>query len=118
MNPKKCVAAMIAGIACVGTAIAGIILYQKNDTKLKSNGGNFVMAKSKIVKANERIAEKVVGGYQKIEDTVVGSYKKMENAVVGGYQKIEDAFVDRYLAHEGETIEDAKARLKADKKGN
>ena len=30
------------------------------------------MAKSKLVTANEKIAEKVVGGYQKIEDAVVG----------------------------------------------
>ena len=44
------------------------------------------MAKSKIIKANEKIAEKVVGTFEKIEDSVVG-----------GYTKIEDAFVDRYL---------------------
>lgn len=50
------------------------------------------MAISKIVKANEKIAEKVVGTFEKIEDTVVG-----------GYSKIEDAFVDRYLAKDGET---------------
>ena len=58
------------------------------------------MAKSKLVKANEHIAEKVVGGYKKIEDTVVG-----------GYRKIEDAFVDQYLTHDGESVEDAKERL-------
>ena len=28
------------------------------------------MAKSKLVKANEKIADKVVGGYKKIEETV------------------------------------------------
>lgn len=59
------------------------------------------MAKSKLVKANEKIAEEVVGGYKKIESTVVG-----------GDKKIEDAFVDRYLTHDGETVEEAKARLK------
>lgn len=59
------------------------------------------MAKSKLVKANEKIAETVVGTYQKIEDTVVG-----------GYTKIEDAFVDRYLTKDGETVEEAKKRLK------
>lgn len=75
------------------------------------------MAKSKLVQANAKIAETVVGGYKKIEDTVVGSYKKIEDTVVGGYQKIEDAFVDRYLTHDGETVEDAKARLKAKKEG-
>ena len=59
------------------------------------------MAKSKLVKTNEKIAEKVLGTYQKIEDTVVG-----------GYSKIEDAFVDRYLTKDGETVEEAKKILK------
>lgn len=61
------------------------------------------MAKSKLVKANEKIAEKVVDTYKKIEDTVVG-----------GYTKIEDAFVDRYLTKDGESIEEAKTRLKSE----
>lgn len=63
------------------------------------------MAKSKIVKANEKIAE-----------TVVGGYKKIENAVVGGYTKIEDKFVDMYLTRDGETVEEAKERLKKENK--
>lgn len=61
------------------------------------------MAKSRLVKANEKIAEKVVGTFEKIEDTVVG-----------GYTKIEDAFVDRYLTKDGESVEEAKQRLKKD----
>lgn len=36
------------------------------------------MAKSKLVKANEKIAERVVGGYKRIEEGVVGGYKKIE----------------------------------------
>lgn len=59
------------------------------------------MSKSKLVKANETIAEKVVGTYSRIEDTVVQAYTK-----------IEDAFVDRYLTKDGESVEDAKKRLK------
>lgn len=59
------------------------------------------MAKSKLVETNEKIAEKVMETYQKIEDTVVG-----------GYTKIEDAFVDRYLTKDGETVEEAKKRLR------
>ena len=39
------------------------------------------MAKSKLVKVNEKIAENVVGGYKKIEKGVVGGYKKIENGV-------------------------------------
>lgn len=59
------------------------------------------MAKSKLVKANEKIADSVTSGYKKVEDTVVG-----------GYRKIEDAFVERYLTKDGETVEEAKQRIK------
>ena len=59
------------------------------------------MAKSKIVKASDKITEKAVSGY-----------KKIENSVVGSYEKIENAFVDRYLTKDGETVEEAKERLK------
>ncbi len=38
------------------------------------------MAKSRLVEANEKIAEKVVGSYKKIEEGVVGGYKKIEEA--------------------------------------
>lgn len=63
------------------------------------------MAKSKLVKANEKIAEKVTNGFNKMCDTVVG-----------GYTKIEDSFVDRYLTHDGETVTEAKERLKKETK--
>lgn len=69
------------------------------------------MAKSKLIKANEKITEGVTYGFQKLSDGVVGGYKKIENGVVGGYKKIEDAFVDQYLTKDGETVADAKARL-------
>ena len=76
-------------------------------------GGKYTdMAKSKIVKANEKIAEAVTGGYKKIEKGVVEGYKKIEQGVVGGYTKLEDKFVDAYLTKDGETVEEAKARLK------
>ena len=72
------------------------------------------MAKSKLVKANEKIAAEVVGGYKKIEKGVVGSYKKIENGAVGEFNKIADKFVDRFLTKEGESGEEAKARLSAE----
>lgn len=59
------------------------------------------MARSKIVKANEKIAEGVTDGFRKIQD-----------AVVGRYTKIEDKFVEQYLTREGESVADAKKRLK------
>ena len=58
------------------------------------------MAKSKLVKANEIIADVARSGYKKIEEGVVGAYKK-----------VEDGFVDQFLTREGETVEDAKKRL-------
>jgi len=48
---------------------------------------------------------------EKITDGVVGGYKKIESGVVGGFNKISDKFVDTFLAKEGESVEDAKARL-------
>lgn len=63
------------------------------------------MKKSKLIELNEKISEKVVETYKKIEDSVVGSYTK-----------IEDAFVDRYLTKDGETVEEAKKRLKQERK--
>lgn len=30
---------------------------------------------------------------------------------MGAYKKLEDKFVDQFLTHEGESVEDAKARL-------
>lgn len=69
-------------------------------------GGKQVdMAKSKLVQANQKIADAVVSGY-----------KKIEKSVVSGYTKIEDKFVDAYLTREGETVEEAKARLKKENK--
>lgn len=59
------------------------------------------MAKFKLVKVEK-----------KIEEAVVKGYKKIENSVVSGYTKIEDKFVDKYLTHDGETVEEAKKRLK------
>lgn len=61
------------------------------------------MAKSKLIKANKKIADSVVNGFGKIQ-----------NSVVGTYNKIEDKFVDQYLTKDGETIEDSKKRLKAE----
>lgn len=58
------------------------------------------MAKSKLVKANEKIAENVTSGFQKMSDTIVGAYTK-----------IEDRFVDQYLTKDGETVDETKKRL-------
>ena len=62
------------------------------------------MNMSKLVEANEKIAEAVVEGY-----------KKIENGVVEGFGKVTDKCVEKLFAKEGETTEDAKKRLSGDK---
>lgn len=74
------------------------------------------MAKSKLVEANEKIAESVVSGYKKIEESVVGGYKKIEDGAVGGFNKMADKFVDNFLTREGESVEQAKERLATEQK--
>lgn len=37
---------------------------------------------------------------------------KIEKVVVNGYKKVEDKFVDTFLKKDGETIEEAKTRVK------
>ena len=58
------------------------------------------MAKSRLAKVNEKIAETVVEGYQKIED-----------GVVGGFNRMTDRFVDSFLTKEGETVEQVRERI-------
>lgn len=79
-------------------------------------GKEVTMAKSKLIKANEKLAQAVVGGYKKIEKGVVLGYKKIEEGVVDSYTKIEDKFVEQYLTHDGETVEEAKVRIKKNNK--
>lgn len=54
---------------------------------------------------------KIADHVEKMAQGVTEGYKKIENGVVSGYQKIENAFVNTFLAKEGETIEEAKARI-------
>ena len=66
---------------------------------------------SKLVEANEKIAEAVVGGYKKIENGVVSGYKKIEKGAVDGFNKVSDKCIEKLFAKEGETVEEAKKRL-------
>jgi len=54
----------------------------------------------------------VKGGYKRLEDSVVGGYKKMEDSVVSGYKKVEEKFIETFLVQDGETVEEARTRLK------
>lgn len=87
-----------------------------------------------VTEGYQKIEDGVVEGYKKIEGGVVegftsivdkmsgvmldeeGNLKtgKVGEAVVGAYKKVENAFVNTFMAKEGESVEDAKARIAAD----
>lgn len=63
------------------------------------------------VSSYKKIEDGVVTGYKKIEDGVVGGYKKIEDGVVQGFGKVVDKCVEVLFARDGESVEEAKARL-------
>lgn len=68
-------------------------------------------AAEEAVTGYKKIEKGVVDGYKKIEDGVVTGYKKIEDGVVEGFGKVVDKCVEVLFAKEGESVEDAKARL-------
>lgn len=74
------------------------------------------MAKSKLIKANQKIAEEVSSGFKTMSSGIVNGFNKISDGVVNAYTKIEDKFVDEYLTKDGETVADAKKRLKQEEK--
>ena len=81
---------------------------------------NFKEANEKIMdgitEGYEKIEEGVVTGYKQIEEGVVTGYKKIESGVVDGFNKMTDKFVGKFLTRDGETVEEAKARISEDQK--
>ena len=63
---------------------------------------------------SSKIEETVVETYKAIEEGVVGAYQKVEDTVVGAYQKVEYAFVEKFLTKPGETVEEAKERIRGE----
>ena len=64
-----------------------------------------------FVEFNEKIAKAVVGGYRAIENSVVNAYQTIENSAVKGFGLVVDRCVEMLFAKNGETVEEAKARL-------
>jgi len=81
---------------------------------------NFKEANEKIMngitESYEKIEEGVVSGYKQIEEGVVTGYKKIESGVVSGFNKMTDKFVGKFLTRDGETVEEARARISGDQK--
>ena len=60
----------------------------------------------------EKAYEAAKDAYKAIEDGVVNAYKTVEKGAVDAYHKVEDAMVDKLFRKEGETVEQAKDRLR------
>ena len=65
-----------------------------------------------VVETYKAIEDGVVGTYKAIEDGVVGAYKAVEKSAVDAYHKVEDTMVDKLFRKDGETVEQAKDRLR------
>ena len=64
------------------------------------------------VEAYKAVEEGVVNAYKAVEETVVGVYKAVEEGVVDAYHRVENAMVDKLFRKDGETVEEAKERLR------
>ena len=63
----------------------------------------------------EEMGQAVTNGYKKIENGVVSGYQKVENGAVTGFEKVSDKCIDILFAKDGETVDEAKARLASKK---
>ena len=75
----------------------------------RNQGGNEM---NKLMNAEKAMEKAVTNAYVAVETAVVAGYKAVESATVAGYRKIEDGFVEKFLTRDGESLEEAKARLK------
>lgn len=62
----------------------------------------------------QKIENGVVAGYKAIENGVVSGYNAIENGVVEGFTRVSDAFVMKFIALDGETLEQTKARIRTE----
>lgn len=46
------------------------------------------------------------------------TWRKIAEGMTEGYKKVEDAFVNTFIAKEGETVENARARIAPEQKDN
>lgn len=105
MTPGEVLSMNIA----TGTAVWFTVLL----LGISLTGGKYVtMTKSRITQAHVRIASAVTGGYRTIENHVIRGYRAIEHGTVTAYTRVEDRFIAAYLLRDGETLEEARARLR------
>lgn len=83
---------------------------KREDQEVLDQVGDAVREEGK--KAYSATEKTVTGVYHAIEDTVVGAYKAVEDGFVGTWHKVEDFFVEKLFVRDGETVEEAKERMR------
>ena len=92
--------------------VAGAQTVQKMEEKKEMK--DTVIVDGKLVEVGYKIiADGVTDGFTKIENGVVKGYKSIENGVVTGFNSVNDWFVSKLFQRKDETLEECKARLKA-----
>ena len=87
-------------------------LVQLTNEQIRESGAMPHMIRAMEHDAYDIPAIDPVDAYKAVEESVVGAYKAVEESVVDAYHKVEDAMVDKLFRKEGETVEDAKKRLR------
>lgn len=72
------------------------------------------MKKDTVKTTMQNIENGVVKGYKAIENGVVSGYNAIQDGVVEGFTRVSDAFIMKFFAKEGETVEQAKERMKGE----
>ena len=62
----------------------------------------------------EKIGDKAKDTVDEMAEDVKYAYDKVESAVVEKFEDITDSFIEKHLMKEGETLEEAKARIAAE----
>lgn len=104
------IALMLATLAAFG--------QNQNATKMKEKKEmkDTVIVDGKLVEVSYRvIADNVEDGFTKIENGVVKGYKAIENGTASGFNSVNDWFISKLFQRKGETLEQTKARLEAER---
>ena len=96
-------------------SVAGAQTVQKmEEQKEQKEMKDTIIVDGKLVEVGYKIiAEGVKDGFTKIEDGVVKGYKSIEDGAVTGFNTVNDWFISKLFQRKGETLEECKARLKA-----
>lgn len=101
---------LFAGLLIYSVAGAQTVRKMEEQKEMKDT----VIVDGKLVEVGFKIiADGVKDGFTKIEDGVVKGYKSIEDGAVTGFNTVNDWFISKLFQRKGETLEECKARLKA-----